>query len=434
MAIGCKSEAQNIESSFYNILLLLILLYRIANQTEAHNSLLIQETTEPNIMDIANSAVSLEHQEQHKKDDVPCTIASDDLPSHEISAIDDEDSGVSNQRLEVLNISNLYNNIKPGDYTHHHALLGYKSYFSRFNRRMKVYVMENASQMAYLFPCFVLKVAYDECVQYLLNSQLIESFQNSLINFVLPEKLNILTSTEVMSHLQTIFNYNLKIDKENWELLKAGFACYLHLLNARSDDSLINEVLSRLPSNTHIEESVVLEMVTEATELAWNMVTLVPPALVVQPTEYLEEWHDKRITSWDDDASPNPSIYFCPVLFHDSLGQIGCKGVIGNKLANDAIIIADIKKMSISEEKECAITIDNVESEFDHRVISSISWNKVPSNEDGYITIFPCSQCNTVNVGDVCGHCSNKKTSQDFDTPNITRSKRCRSCCQCVVL
>jgi hypothetical protein len=51
------------------------------------------------------------------------------------------------------------------------------------------------------------------------------------------------------------------------------------------------------------------------------MVTLVPPALVVQPTEYLEEWHDKRITSWDDDASPNPSIYFCPVLFHDSLGQ-----------------------------------------------------------------------------------------------------------------
>ena len=73
-------------------------------------------------------------------------------------------------------------------------------------------------------------------------------------------------------------------------------------------------------------------MTTEAVHLAWDMVTLVPPALICQPSQYHEEWHEKRITYWSEESllHVHPLIYFRPVLFFSALGHVGYKGEVGN--------------------------------------------------------------------------------------------------------
>ena len=80
-------------------------------------------------------------------------------------------------------------------------------------------------------------------------------------------------------------------------------------------------------------------MIAEAVKLSWDMVSLVPPPVVDQPaTEYNEDWHEKRLTSWDDDSPSKPLVYFRPVLYYSCLGHVGCKGVVGNALPNAKVI------------------------------------------------------------------------------------------------
>lgn len=94
-----------------------------------------------------------------------------------------------------------------------------------------------------------------------------------------------------------------------------------------------------LPENVPLPEERVKEMVEEAVHLAWNMLTLVPPALLCQPTDYKEEWHEKRITSWNKEATPDPVVYFRPVLFYSARSHIGFKGAIGNSQPKDMKIL-----------------------------------------------------------------------------------------------
>ena len=82
---------------------------------------------------------------------------------------------------------------------------------------------------------------------------------------------------------------------------------------------------------TGIENNDILQMIDISVSLAWDMVTLVPPAIVCQPDVYQEEWHEKRIKYWNDTTTSSmPLVYFRPVLFYSSLGHVGCKGEIGN--------------------------------------------------------------------------------------------------------
>lgn len=76
----------------------------------------------------------------------------------------------------------------------------------------------------------------------------------------------------------------------------------------------------------------IVDVVKKAVHLSWNMVTLVPPAIVAQPTEYHDEWHDKRYSSWNEDASDQMLNYYRPVLFYSTLGHVACKGEVGNIL------------------------------------------------------------------------------------------------------
>ena len=57
-----------------------------------------------------------------------------------------------------LNIANLCNNIKPGDITHEAVRQSFNEYFGTFNRRLKVYIRQDGSNVLQQLPCFVLKV------------------------------------------------------------------------------------------------------------------------------------------------------------------------------------------------------------------------------------------------------------------------------------
>ena len=87
-----------------------------------------------------------------------------------------------------------------------------------------------------------------------------------------------------------------------------------------------------MPKCDGISEEKLVSVVKMAVDLAWKIVTLVPPALVCHPKEYNQDWMERRSTAWNDEAPSCPTIYFQPVLFYSALGHIGHKGIVGNKI------------------------------------------------------------------------------------------------------
>jgi hypothetical protein len=242
---------------------------------------------------------------------------------------------LSSGNVKFVNVSNLYNNVKPGDITHEDVQRSYNEYFAKFGRRMKLYVCSPNSHLQQL-PCFIFQAAYDLCMER-VTGPITDEFNDKVKEYTIPQQLvkSISDDGDIckMFQLHSITLNERSNKNQHWEILKAAYGCLLYISQAKSYQqlsSLTEKILSYLDVNGKYSMDSLQQMTEKAVELAWNMVTLVPPALVVQPAEYLEEWHDKRITSWDDDASPNPSVYFRPVLFHSCLGHVGCKGVIGN--------------------------------------------------------------------------------------------------------
>ena len=57
-----------------------------------------------------------------------------------------------------LIVVNLYNNIKPGDTTHEDIHLKYKEYFTKFSKRMKIFIQPDDALVQQL-PCYILQVS-----------------------------------------------------------------------------------------------------------------------------------------------------------------------------------------------------------------------------------------------------------------------------------
>ena len=76
-------------------------------------------------------------------------------------------------------------------------------------------------------------------------------------------------------------------------------------------------------------------MVKKAAHLSWDMVTLVPPAIVAQPHEFHDEWQEKRYSYWKEENRDQALIYYRPVLFFSALGHVACKGEVGNTLPTE---------------------------------------------------------------------------------------------------
>ncbi|XP_019851827.1 PREDICTED: uncharacterized protein LOC105316597 isoform X1 [Amphimedon queenslandica] len=242
-----------------------------------------------------------------------------------------------------LVVVNLYNNIKPGDTTHEDIHLKYKEYFTKFSKRMKIFI-QPVDALVQQLPCYILQVTYYICQKHLLSGALMDLFCENVKNYEIPEKIKQVACDDRDSNLislSQLFSIK-KINENEWELLKAGFGVYLYVCEAKCQDPLIritNEVLEVVPKNIPLSQDKIKEMVDKAVCLVWDMVTIVPPAIVYQPTEYDEEWHEKRITSWKDNLPYNPVVYFQPVLFYSALGHVGCKGTIGNTQPNNITLI-----------------------------------------------------------------------------------------------
>ena len=57
-----------------------------------------------------------------------------------------------------LVVVNLYNNIRPGDTTHDDIQLKFKDYFTKFNRKMRIFVQASHYPHVQQLPCFILQV------------------------------------------------------------------------------------------------------------------------------------------------------------------------------------------------------------------------------------------------------------------------------------
>ena len=82
-------------------------------------------------------------------------------------------------------------------------------------------------------------------------------------------------------------------------------------------------------------DHIIAGMVKKAAHLSWDMVTLVPPAIVAQPHEFHDEWQEKRYSYWKEENRDQALIYYRPVLFFSALGHVACKGEVGNTLPTE---------------------------------------------------------------------------------------------------
>lgn len=77
------------------------------------------------------------------------------------------------------------------------------------------------------------------------------------------------------------------------------------------------------------------DMITEAVNIAFSMVTLVPPAFISLPEHYNEDWVEPRTTCWNTKSSSKTeiTIYFRPTLFYgSSCAGVGSRAEVGNDL------------------------------------------------------------------------------------------------------
>ena len=82
-------------------------------------------------------------------------------------------------------------------------------------------------------------------------------------------------------------------------------------------------------------DHIIVDMIKKAAHLSWDMVTLVPPAIVAQPNEYHDEWQEKRYSYWKQENTDQVLNYYHPVVFFSALGHVACKGEVGNILPTD---------------------------------------------------------------------------------------------------
>ena len=73
------------------------------------------------------------------------------------------------------------------------------------------------------------------------------------------------------------------------------------------------------------------KFITRATEIAWSLVTTVPPLVPSCDEQVFHEDLHEKSSSWDDKVSRNYKLkYSRPVLYSNSLGVVTQKGCVWN--------------------------------------------------------------------------------------------------------
>ena len=72
-------------------------------------------------------------------------------------------------------------------------------------------------------------------------------------------------------------------------------------------------------------------MIQKASEIAWGMVTQVPPMICSEPRKLSEKLHEIKECHWQVNDGPYELVYLRPVLFHNRHGAVAAQGQVGNK-------------------------------------------------------------------------------------------------------
>ena len=71
------------------------------------------------------------------------------------------------------------------------------------------------------------------------------------------------------------------------------------------------------------------DFVKASIQLTYSMLTLLPPLLVIQPSEYKDDVQDTNRLTWDE-TSDQPLIYYRPVVVYGNQLHVAVKGLVGN--------------------------------------------------------------------------------------------------------
>ena len=81
-------------------------------------------------------------------------------------------------------------------------------------------------------------------------------------------------------------------------------------------------------------QHVVENQVTCAIQIAWEMLTLDPPAVACKPEKYTKAWHDKIWKKWKSHEFYD-LVYYRPVMLYGAGGSVAVKGKVFNKKCSD---------------------------------------------------------------------------------------------------
>ncbi|XP_019859369.1 PREDICTED: uncharacterized protein LOC109587582 [Amphimedon queenslandica] len=333
----------------------------------------------------------------------------------------------------LLEVNRLCRNINIGDITHESVILSFNEYFVEFNRQFKQLVCSQNPVQSVI--CLVVQTAYKLCVDYILEGPVMKTFNDSPHSTInqLPKAVeDILLSR---NKLEAIFKPCLINNDDHWELLKTSYSYLLCISKARSLRPFIeiqNQTLAIV--SDQIEEPI-QKLIEQAVHVTWDMVTLVPPAILAQPPDINEEWHEIRTTYWND-STHNPLIYFKPVLFYSALGQVACKGEVGNVLRSNAVVLhhqepetrSQQSSENISHEAypvpDLSIMLNEADDEISNqveknelqlKVFHSVSIKTSPPAKISYAPEYEvawrsCSNCGAnamISDRSTCEHCNN---------------------------
>ena len=77
--------------------------------------------------------------------------------------------------------------------------------------------------------------------------------------------------------------------------------------------------------------------VAEATGMAWDMLTLVPPAILCTPEKYSEDWQEVVSKSCVEGDHYTLSYYRPLMLFH-AHGPVAVKAIVGKKFSSEPTV------------------------------------------------------------------------------------------------
>ena len=92
-----------------------------------------------------------------------------------------------------------------------------------------------------------------------------------------------------------------------------------------------------------------------AVQLAWRILTCVPPLVVCQPIKYSKEWHELMPAHWTSLSGQFDLVYYQPVLLSSPSGPVKEKGLVGRVESEDPenCVNTEEEEDLSSEQEDC---------------------------------------------------------------------------------